>query len=260
MGRIANARMYSVTPEAAAGWRALLAEVAGAAGVAMEVIDYPAPAPLEALWARPDLGCVFICGYPWAKAPARPALLATPIPSRFGTPDYATDFIVRADSRFATLADTFGTRMAWTVHHSHSGCNAPRHHLLAYRTPARPRLYAESVGPLVTAGAVVQAVLDGRAEVGPLDGWWHALLRLHAPARAAGLRVVATTARAPAPPLVAAPGTDPAVVAALRAALLAVGPRPELALDGFAALPEAAYDLTLAWEREALAAGYPIPA
>ena len=257
---IANARMYSVTPEAAAGWRALLAEVTAAAGVPMAVIDYPAPQPLELLWARPDLGCVFICGYPWAKCAERPVLLATPIPSRFGTPDYATDFVVRADSPYRTLEDTFGARVAWTVHHSHSGCNAPRHHLLAYRTPARPRLFAASVGPLVTAGAVVEAVLDGRAEVGPLDAWWHELLKLHAPARAAGLRVVATTARAPAPPLVAAPGTDPGVVAALRAALLAVGPRPALALDGFALVPEAAYDLTLAWERAALAADYPIPA
>ena len=35
-----------------------------------------------------------------------------------------------------TLEDTFGGRAGWTVEHSHSGFNAFRHHLLAYRTPA----------------------------------------------------------------------------------------------------------------------------
>jgi ABC-type phosphate/phosphonate transport system substrate-binding protein len=112
----------------------------------------------------------------------------------------------------------------------------------------------------VTARAIVQAVLDGRIDVGPLDAWWHELLKLHEPETTARLRTVATTATVPAPPLVAAPGTDPAIVTALRRALLALPPEPALALQGYAVLPPEAYGVTLAWAREALERGYPEPA
>jgi len=257
---IANTRMYAVAPGADAAWRALLAEIAGQAGIAMAVIDYPAPAPLEALWARRDLGCVFMCGYPYAMASPRPLLLATPIPARFGAPVYASDFVVRAESGFRTLEDTFGHRLAWTVQHSHSGFNAPRHHLLRHRRRDRPRLYAATIGPLVTARAVVQSVLAGDADVGPLDAYWHELLKLHEPETASRLRVVDTTATAPAPALVASPDMADAAAARLRAALLALGPRRDLALDGFAAVPPERYDIALAWAREAEEAGYPMPA
>jgi len=257
---IANARMYSVAPAAAAAWRALLERVSRDAGVALDFMDYPAPQPLDVLWARDDLGCVQMCGYPYAMAQPRPALIATPVPMRFGAPVYATDFVVRADSPFQSLEDTFGYRIGWTVQHSQSGFNAARHHLLRYRSADRPRLYAQSLGNLVTARAIVQAVLDGRIDVGPLDAWWHELLKLHEPATAARLRTVATTATVPAPPFVAAPGTDPGIVAALRRALLALPPQPALALQGYAELPPDAYGVTAAWAREAVAAGYPEPA
>ncbi len=260
MTLIANARMYSVAPAAASAWRALLARVAEDAGVALDIIDYPAPQPLDALWARGDLGCVQMCGYPFAMASPRPALIATPIPMRFGAPVYASDFIVRADSPFRTLPDTFGHRIGWTVQHSHSGFNAARHHLLAHRTPECRRLYSASIGNLVTARAIVQAVLDGRIDVGPLDAWWHDLLKLHEPDTTAKLRVVATTATVPVPPFIAAPGTDPAIVAALRHALLALPPQPTLALQGYAFVPAETYGVTLHWADEAIAQGYAEPA
>lgn len=262
-----NARMYAVAPGAAAAWARLLGEVAAEANIALEPLDHPYPKPLEDMWARPDLGMVFMCGLPWAMAatpgglgiPAQPVPLAAPIPARFGAPVYASDFVVRADSPYRTLEDTFGTRIGWTVHHSQSGLNAPRHHLLRYRTPERPRLYRESVGPLISAMTIISHVLEGRIEVGPLDAYVHELLKLHAPERAAQLRTVATTATAPIPFLVASADTPPEAVDRLRAALLRVGPRPELALLGFAAPDLPAYAATLDWEREALAASYEVP-
>jgi ABC-type phosphate/phosphonate transport system substrate-binding protein len=151
---IANARMYSVTPEAEAAWRALLAHVGDEAGVALEYLSYPAPQPLEALWTRPDLGCVQMCGYPIAMRMAEVVPIAAPIPRAAwarGRAVYRSDLIVRRDAPFRTLADTFGGRFGWTVAHSHSGFNAPRHHLLRYRTPERPTLYGEVRGELVTA-------------------------------------------------------------------------------------------------------------
>jgi len=63
---IANARMYAVTPAVEEAWRALLTQVAEDAGVLLHYVDYPAPQPLEHLWARADLGAVFMCGFPVA--------------------------------------------------------------------------------------------------------------------------------------------------------------------------------------------------
>ncbi|WP_424140813.1 phosphate/phosphite/phosphonate ABC transporter substrate-binding protein [Roseomonas chloroacetimidivorans] len=257
---IANARMYAVTPSAAAAWAHLLREVSERAGVPMSVLDYPAPLPLEDLWSRLDLGCAFMCGFPFASAGTRPVLLATPVPTRFGAPAYATDFVVRADAGFTTLEETFGHRLAWTVGHSHSGCNAPRHHLLRYRKAGRERLYEETVGPLVTARGVVDAVLDGRADVGPLDAWWHEILKIHEPATAARLRTVATTELAPAPGFVASSGMPRAVSDRLRETLCSLGSRPELALNGFVIREPRDYEVMLRWEQRARDADYPMPA
>ncbi len=139
-------------------------------------MPYPAPQPLETLWARPDLGCVFMCGYPVALQLAAVVPLAAPIPRAAwaaGRPVYRSDLIVREDAPFRTLEDTFGGRAGWTVEHSHSGFNAFRHHLLQYRTASRPMLYREMVPNLVTARAILDAVREGRIDVGPLDAYWH---------------------------------------------------------------------------------------
>src|SRR3546814_3842379 len=109
-----------------------------------------------------------------------------------------TDFVVRADAPFRSLEDTFGHRIGYTVEDSHSGCNAPRHHLLRYRTPQRPRLYNASIGPLYTPRKVIEAVLAGEIDVGPVDGYNLDILRRHEPDLVARLRIVATTAPAPA--------------------------------------------------------------
>src|SRR2546425_9263457 len=95
---IASARMYSWSPTLTAAWRRLLEWVAARAGVEMKVLELADPYPLEELWARDDLGCGFMCGYPWAMRADRPHLLAAPVPSppRYGgRPIYFTEFVVR---------------------------------------------------------------------------------------------------------------------------------------------------------------------
>lgn len=267
---IANARMYSVAPEAEAAWRALLEHVTAEAGVALEYTPYPAPAPLEVLWRRPDLGAVLMCGYPIATRLADVVPLAAPIPAlpwAEGRAVYRTDLIVRADSPFQTLSDTFGHRLGWTVSHSHSGFNALRHHLLRHRTPERPALFAEVRGDMVTARAILDEVRTGEIDLGPLDAYWHALIRLHRPEFTDGVRVLESTDVAPMPAFVAAPGLPGAHVAALRAAFSAAAGRPwfaalagPLLLAGFAAVDRETFAPTLRWEQEALAAGYAVPA
>ena len=77
---IMNARMYAVTPAVEAAWQGLLEHITTTAGVPMHYVSYPAPQPLETLWARPDLGCVFMCGYPIALGLATVMPLAAPVP------------------------------------------------------------------------------------------------------------------------------------------------------------------------------------
>jgi ABC-type phosphate/phosphonate transport system substrate-binding protein len=267
---ITNARMYAVAPVAEAAWRDLLARIADDAGVPLDYVAYPAPQPMEDLWNRRDLGAVLMCGYPIALrlAPVQP--LAAPIPSAewaSGKPVYRTDLVVRAASPYRSLSDTFGQRLGWTVEHSQSGFNALRHHLLAYRAPARRQLYSAVTGRLVTARKIVDSVLEGAIDVGPLDAYWHTLLRQYYPDLAAKLRIVESTALAPMPAFVAATELPAESADALRWAFTAAGGRAwfapygqALAIRGFAAARREDYRMTLDWREEAERAFYPFPA
>jgi ABC-type phosphate/phosphonate transport system substrate-binding protein len=172
--------------------------------------------------------------------------------------------VVVADSPFERLEDTFGHRIGWTVEDSQSGFNAPRHHLIAYRRPERPALYAEAVGPLVTPRRVLAALLEGRVDVAPLDSLVHALLRRHDPTLAARLRLITQTELTPAPLFVAGPHAPPGVVARLTSLLEAASEDPiardimvELEIIRFTRVDSAAYTVLTRWEAEAEAAGYP---
>ena len=252
---IANARMYSVNASVATSWRVLLEWVIRRAGVACEVIDHPTPRPLQALWARADVGCVFMCGFPIANARPAPRILAAPIPApeRYGgRPVYCTDIVVRADSPLRQLADILGRRFAFTTEDSQSGYQAPRRLLAPFARERGGALFAAAVGPLVTPRRVVEAVLGGEADAGPLDSYFHDLLRRHEPALAAQMRVLVSTGMTPLPALVAAPSAPEADARRLADALLAVAAAPELAttrsellLHGFATVAYSRYESLL---------------
>jgi ABC-type phosphate/phosphonate transport system substrate-binding protein len=268
--RIMNARMYAVTPEVEAAWRGLLEHIRREAGVALTYMRYPAPQPLEELWSRPDLGSVLMCGFPIALQRAAVIPLAAPIPRAewaAGRAVYRSDLIVRQDAPYLTSEDTFGARAGWTVAHSQSGFNAFRHHLLAYRTPARPALYSEMAANLVTARNVLDSVREGRIDVGPLDAYWHMLIARHAPQLTADIRVLTSTAISPMPAFVAAAAAPAQMIARLRAAFTSAATRPWfgpfgdfLLLDGFAEVSETSYATLLEWDRAATAAGFERPA
>jgi ABC-type phosphate/phosphonate transport system substrate-binding protein len=262
---IASARMYEWAPTLSTAWRRLLDDVAARAKVTLE--HGPSGVSLDELWAREDLGCVFMCGYPYALRAERPALLAAPVPAapRFGDrPVYVSDFVVRAEAPYTRLPDTFGGRIAYSTEHSQSGYNSARHHLLAHRSPGRPSLFAEVKGPYVRQRAVIQAVLEGEADVAAIDGYAHDLLRRHDPALAARLRVVATTAPVPSPPLVASRAMSAEERDRLSRALLDAHRTPSLApvledllLRRFERVRDEDYAVLLAQEQAAEAAGYP---
>ncbi|WP_205589658.1 phosphate/phosphite/phosphonate ABC transporter substrate-binding protein [Chachezhania antarctica] len=260
--------MYNATPAVADAWRALIERVSANAGVPLDVIDYPAPAPLADLWDRPDMGAVFMCGWPFQKRRPGPQIVAAPVPTDPDCtgPTYCTDMVVRADAPFRTIEDTFGGRIAWTDRGSQSGFNAPRHFLMRYRDGDAP-LYKANVGPLITPRASLGAVLDGTADVAPLDSYFHLLLQRHDPETASRLRVIARTECTPAPVLVAAAEIDPGIVGALGDAFEAVTADPtfasvlhDLCLRGFSRIDDPSiYAITDAWDAEARAAGYDLP-
>ncbi|CAN5308588.1 PhnD/SsuA/transferrin family substrate-binding protein [soil metagenome] len=266
MSLIANARMYAVDAATAAAWTALFGRVAALSGVALDVIAHAAPAPLEDLWRREDLGLAFICGYPFARGGFCVKPVAVPIPaSGDGRPLYASHLVVRAESAIATLQDSFGQRLGWTVAHSQSGFNAVRTHLLASWRERGP-LYAQSIGPLLTPRRVIDALLAGEIDIGPLDSYFHDLLLVTEPETAARLRIVDTTAPRPMPLLVASDGVGEAVAARLRAALLAAHRDDEgrailarLRLSGFAAVEPEAYCVLVEEADATDAAGYRQP-
>ena len=130
---LANARMYSVTPAAAAAWRTVIGWAAERAGMPMEFVAHEPPKLLSDLWARNDLGIVQMCGLPASLRCPAPAILAAPQPSlpRYGgRAVYMSDLAVRADSKFKTLEDTFGGGAGYTLKDSQSGYFAFRSLLL----------------------------------------------------------------------------------------------------------------------------------
>lgn len=261
---IANARMYAVAPGAVTAWKRLFAWLVETTGVPLNVIDHAFPAKLDDLWRREDLACTFMCGWPWLRLGLGHRVIAAPIPRgayAAGHPVYCTHFIVRAESPFQRLEDTFGRRFAFTITDSHSGYNAPRRHLLRYRTGDAP-LYGEIVGPLTTPRRVLEAIAEGRADVGPQDSFAFDLMCRHLPELTREVRVIASTDVMPMPALMASKGADPAMVEKIAGALVSIGARAdqrplldELCITGFARLDPSAYALSEQWAKEAEARG-----
>jgi ABC-type phosphate/phosphonate transport system substrate-binding protein len=269
MPYVANARMYSVNPAAASAWRELFGWLARESGVDLRVIDHAFPSPLAELWSRNDLASAFMCGFPYALAAQKPRPVAAPIPVKAlvaGRAVYATRLVVRADSRFRSIEDTFGGRLGYTVGDSHSGYNALRHHLLPYRRQHGEKLYRESIGPLFTPRRVIEALLAGGIDVGPLDSYALDLMMRHEPDLARQIQIVSTTDVAPIPFLVAASNCPDDVVSALQATLATFGDAPEcaklrdqLCLEAFAPVNTDDYGVMMRWDAEARAAGYSQP-
>lgn len=266
---IMNARMYAVTPEVEASWRALLESVTAQAGLALDYLPYPAPLPLEDLWRRGDLGCVFMCGYPIAMRLADVIPIAAPIPCLAwaeGRAAYRSDLIVRQDAPYHCLEDTFTGRAGWTVEHSHSGFNAFRYHLLKHRRPNRPSLYSDTAGNLVTARKILDSVSDGVIDIGPLDAYWHALIARHKPELVANIRVLESTTLAPIPAFVASPVLGDDAIDRLRNAFVSAASRDwfaplaeTLLVTGFAPVCEESFSETLQQDAAARNAGYLSP-
>jgi ABC transporter, phosphonate, periplasmic substrate-binding protein len=204
---IANARMYSVSPEAAQLWRALLSAVIERAGLDIQLLDHAEPAPIDELWRRPDKAAVFMCGLPFSRSDPRPELIAAPVPSPCGfrgLPQYWSEMVVQKDSPYQSIEDTFGGRIALTAPDSQSGCLAALYDLMTRAETFPP--YREVITPRVTPLGALTAVIDGAAEIAPIDSYAYCLLKKYRGDLVSQLRVVGRTARTPIPVLVASNG------------------------------------------------------
>ena len=218
---IANARMYSVSPEAAGLWRRLLTAVIEHAGVDVVLLEHTEPKPIDELWRRPDMAAVFMCGLPFSRSSPQPQIVAAPVPSPpdfHGRPRYRSEMVVRKDSGFQTIEDTFGRRIALTVPDSQSGCLAALHYLMM--TPGKFPRYGEVIAPQVTPLGAASSVVERAADVAPVDSYAYGLLQKYRRDLTSQLRVIGRTARTPIPPLVASPGLGSADLEALQAAFL----------------------------------------
>ena len=171
--------------------------------------------------------------------------------------------MIRADAPFQTLEDTFGGRIAFTSKDSHSGFNAVRRLLMRYTATQPESLYRSAVGPLVTPRRSLESVLNGDADVAPVDAYAHLLLQRYCPELTAGVRTVAVSELAPIPILAASAGTDAALVARLRSTLVGAGRDAsarslldDLLLEGFAEAERRDYQITQSWAQEAERAGW----
>lgn len=257
--------MYNASPRVAALWGRLVEETSRLARVPLEITAHAFPRDIEDLWKRPDLGLAFMCGRAFMLGGMKHTPIAVPL--RAGqamdttyqaSPLYHTEFLVAASSPFTSLEDTFGHRLGWTVHHSHSGYIAVREHLAAFAEPGGTPLYAEEVGPLHTPAACLAALKAGEADVAPMDAYYADLLRRNNPEILEGTRVVAVTRSYPMPLLVGAPGLDRGTADALRQGLFEASRQEalgetmrDLCLNGFAEPDLAAYAALHQEERSA---------
>jgi ABC-type phosphate/phosphonate transport system substrate-binding protein len=226
---LVNARMYSISPAAKAAWQQLYGWVMARAGVSWTFIDHAPPLLLSELWSREDLGLVQMCGLPFARRRPPAVALVAPVPSLpqyGGRSVYFSYLAVRADAPYERLEDTFGRVAGYTLKDSQSGYFAFRHHLLEQF--GRDDQHAAIVGGLLNPRGVIQALADGRIDVGPLDSYVFDLIRATDPAFAAQVKIIATTDPTPMPPVTCSASVPPDVVSALREAFAASMAEPGL--------------------------------
>ena len=207
---IANARMYSVDSKTAELWRRLLTAVIERAGLDIGLLEHAEPQPIGDLWRRSDQAAVFMCGLPFSRSDPRPELIAAPVPSPAefrGLPQYWSEMVVRKDSPFEAIEDTFGGRIALTVPDSQSGCLAALYYLMTAAGESPP--YREVIEPQVTPLGAMSAVIGAAADVAPIDSYAFCLLQKYRPELTSQLRIIGRTMRTPIPALVASrPGLE----------------------------------------------------
>ncbi|SIQ08811.1 ABC-type phosphate/phosphonate transport system, substrate-binding protein [Rhizobium sp. RU33A] len=220
--------------------------------------------PHHEAWLDPRLVLAQTCGFPFVKhLKSRVRLVATPVyeaPGCSGA-DMCSFIIAREKDAPANLAACRGLRAAINETGSNSGYNLLR---AAIAPHAGGRAFFTDI--LETGGhlASIEAVRSGEADLAAIDCITYDLLRRQAPERIEGLVILTETPRGPNLPFITRLSASDHEIASLRAALKAAIDAPELAdarailgLKDVTVRDDSAYDILLAHEQAAIAAGYP---
>ena len=212
-------------------WKSYLEAATGARvqfvqrGVYSPIIDGLRAGQIDVAW---------ICGFPYVLHAREFRLLAVPLWR--GQPLYQSYLIAGRDSRAATLADLRGRSFAFSDPLSNSGYLYVRY-LLAQQK-LRTDDYFGRTFFAHSHPNVVEAVAEGLAEGGAVDGYVWEVLAEVMPALTARTRVLQRSPRFGFPPLVAGAHVDAATRERLQRALLAM----HESADGRAVLAELRLD------------------
>lgn len=217
-----------------------------------------------AMWLEPGMLLTQTCGYPLTHTlKGKVQLVGVPHYSAEGCegPRYCSQLIVSGNSSYESLEDLRGKRAAFNSLDSQSGMNALRH---AVAVHAGGSGYFSEVIESGSHLKSMQAVAEGRADIGSIDAVCWALACQELPELTSRLRSIGQTASAPGLPLITSirfSETDvtkmtEAVKAVLSDPLTASWRRP-LGITGFSKVTEEDYEPILAMEREAARLGYP---
>ncbi len=213
--------------------------------------------PLNEIWGDEGLLLGQTCGYPfWKALRRRTESLATPIYGFAGCegPNHCSFILARRDDARTTLEQFRGDRAAVNGFDSNTGMNLFR---ASVAPLAGGKLFFADVVETGGHALSVVAIAEGRADIAAVDCVSYALLARGASQLVAATKILARTPSAPALPFIASRALAPATRAAVRQALRALAPAPELGFCGVAFLPETAYVRIEEIEREAAELGYP---
>lgn len=192
------------------------------------------------------LDFAWVCGYPYVRYKAGMRLVAVPVFK--GKPLYQSYVIVpRADTTTKSLLALEGKIYAFSDPLSNSGWLAPQAELK--QAGVDPTTFFRKTFFTWAHRKVVEAVADGLAQGGSVDGYvWETLNVLH-PQLTARTRVVQKSAEYGFPPIVARQSISPQALDAMRTVLIRMNRDAagqdllkRLNLDGFEAGSDALYE------------------
>jgi ABC-type phosphate/phosphonate transport system substrate-binding protein len=212
---------------------------------------------LKEIWSDERLLLGQTCGYPyWSALRSRAEVLAVPIYGFSGCegPNHCSFLVVHRDDSRAGLEAFRGARAAVNSFDSNSGMNLFRACIapLAGKSP----FFAEIL-ETGAHGASLVAIAEQRADIAAVDCVSYAFLARGASQLIASTKILARSPSSPGLPFIASRALPRATRAAVREALRALPPVPELGFCGVAFLSETAYARIEELEREAAALGYP---
>jgi phosphate/phosphite/phosphonate ABC transporter binding protein len=174
---------------------------------------------ITAMLLGDQLDFAWVCGYPYVRH--RDALELLALPNYGGKPLYRSYLIVPAtDESTAGFAALGGKVLAYSDPDSNSGFLVPQYEML--RIGVNPTTHFRKTFFTYAHRKVVQAVADGVAEGGTVDGYVWETLALRTPTLTKRTRVAHVSDEYGFPPIVARRSLDQATCTRFRDALLAM--------------------------------------